>query len=68
MTWKYLISHFSFFILFLYTSNVQDIVASNENLPKVSRQASINVLLSVGQLFNMKDLFPMLYHVFLTGY
>lgn len=52
----HLIPHFSFFILFLNTSDVQNIVASDENLTKVPSETSIYVLLCVGQLNQLKTL------------
>ena len=52
----HLIPHFSFFILFLNTSDVQNIVASHKNLTKVTGEATIYVLFSVGQLNQFKKL------------
>lgn len=51
MRWCNLIPHFALFIVFLLNaSDVQDVVASDQNLAKTSRLTSIDIFFGIRQL------------------
>uniref|UniRef100_A0A7G3AGR6 Putative secreted protein n=1 Tax=Lutzomyia longipalpis TaxID=7200 RepID=A0A7G3AGR6_LUTLO len=45
-----LIPHLTLFIVVIYATDVQDVVAADENLTEITCILTINVFLSVGQL------------------